>query len=109
VEPLSSTEYPHRLVGLVSLDLDLPFASRYCSSVISRSLRRRSSGPQLKLVCGFREDVVGGLCPHEGLAAVVPAVDEGPDLDHEVSDGGNAPRWMAWRSMMPNHLNQIQP
>jgi hypothetical protein len=46
-----------------------------------------SSGPQLKLfTVGFRQDLVGGPGPDEGLAAVVPAVDEGPDLDHEVKD-----------------------
>jgi hypothetical protein len=34
----------------------------------------------------FPEDLLGGLGPHEGLAAVVPAVDEGTGLDHEVPD-----------------------
>jgi hypothetical protein len=34
------------------------------------------------------------------MAAVVPAVDEGADLDHEVSDGKELPRWMA--SMIEN-------
>ena len=29
---------------------------------------------------GFLEDLVSGLGLHEGLAAVVPAVDKGPDL-----------------------------
>jgi hypothetical protein len=28
------------------------------------------------------------VAPDEGLAAVVPSVDKGLDLDHEVSDGG---------------------
>jgi hypothetical protein len=32
--------------------------------------------------------LVGGFGPYEGLAAVVTSVDEGPDLDQEVSDGG---------------------
>jgi hypothetical protein len=36
------------------------------------------------------------------MAAVVPDVDEGADLDHEVSDGGKLPRWMASRSMLEN-------
>ena len=34
----------------------------------------------------FPEDLAGGLGPHEGLAAVVPAVDEGTGLDHRVPD-----------------------
>jgi hypothetical protein len=44
------------------------------------------------------------------LAAVVPAVDEGPDLDHEVSDGGKgaAVDGLAFDDAEP-HLDQVQP
>jgi hypothetical protein len=34
----------------------------------------------------FREYLVGGLGPGEGVAAVVPAVDEGLDADNEGLD-----------------------
>jgi hypothetical protein len=64
------------------------------------------SAPQLKLFFGR---LLSGFCrwswSRRRLAAVIPSVDEGPDLDHEVSDGGNARRWMAWRSMMPNQTS----
>src|SRR5690242_2255171 len=38
----------------------------------------------------FREYLVGGLGPGEGMAAVVPAVDEGLDGGDEVGDRGEA-------------------
>src|SRR5271154_5074866 len=38
----------------------------------------------------FREYLVGGLGPGEGVAAVVPAVDEGLDRGDEVLDRGEA-------------------
>jgi hypothetical protein len=48
-----------------------------------------ASGPELKsLEVGLGEDLFGGLGPDQGLAAVVPAVDEGADLDHQVADRG---------------------
>src|SRR6478609_3099772 len=34
------------------------------------------------------EDLFGGLGPDEWVLALVPAVNEGPDLDHQVADGG---------------------
>jgi hypothetical protein len=40
------------------------------------------------LTVGFLEDLIGGLGPDKRLTAVVPAVDEGPDLDHQLSDRG---------------------
>jgi hypothetical protein len=65
------------------------------------------SGPPLKLFYGWLcQDLVGGLGPDEGLAPVVPSVDEGPDTEHEISDGGKrAAVWMAWRSMTPNQTS----
>jgi hypothetical protein len=36
----------------------------------------------------FSEDIVGCLGPDEGMLAAVPTVDEGPDLDHQLADGG---------------------
>src|SRR5437667_10370133 len=38
----------------------------------------------------FREYLVGGLGPDEGVAAVIPAVDEGLDGGDEVGDRGEA-------------------
>lgn len=38
---------------------------------------------------GLLEDVGGGLGPHEGMFAVVPAADEGADLGVEVADGAD--------------------
>jgi hypothetical protein len=40
------------------------------------------------LTVGFLENLVGGLGPDEGVAAVLPAVDEGTDLDHQLADRG---------------------
>ena len=37
---------------------------------------------------GLGEDFVGGLGPHEGLASIVPAVDEDPDGIDEFFDAG---------------------
>jgi hypothetical protein len=62
-----------------------------------------TSGPQLMLF-------TVGFGPDEGLAAVVPSVDEGPDLDHEVSDGGKhaAADGLAFDDAEPD-LDQVQP
>ena len=62
------------------------------------------------MAVGFRQDLVGGLGPNKGLTAVVPSVDEGPDLDHEVSDGGKraAVDGLAFDDTEPD-LDQIQP
>jgi hypothetical protein len=38
----------------------------------------------------FRKYLVGGLGPDEGVAAVIPAVDEGLDGGDEVGDRGEA-------------------
>jgi hypothetical protein len=56
------------------------------------------------------QDLVGGLGPDEVLAAVVPTVDEGPDLDHEVSDGGKRATvdGLAFDDGEPD-LDQVQP
>ena len=63
----------------------------------------------------FLEDMIGGLGPG-GMATVVLAVDEGPDLDHEVTDGREAaclanptgdvvvavfPPWARWPGYRP--------
>jgi hypothetical protein len=42
------------------------------------------------LTVDFLEDVVGGLGPDEGVAPVVPAVDESADLGVKVPDGAEA-------------------
>jgi hypothetical protein len=42
------------------------------------------------LTFDFSRTLVGGLGPDEGWQRSFPAVDEGADLDHEVSDGGEA-------------------
>src|SRR5690242_17805243 len=58
----------------------------------------------------FREYLVGGLGPGEGVAAVVPPVDEVLDGVDEVGDRGEA----AAADGLPGddreeHLNQVQP
>ena len=55
----------------------------------------------------FREYLVGGLGPGEGVAAVVPAVDEGLDGGDEVLDRGEAARRMACRVMMPKKTSTM--
>ena len=59
---------------------------------------------------GFCEDLVGGFGPDEGLAAVVPAVDEGSDFDHQVADRGvsAAVDGLAFDDAEPD-LDQVQP
>ena len=56
------------------------------------------------------EDLVRGLGPDEGLLAVVPAVDEGADLGHQVADGGEAAAadGLAFDDAEPD-LDQVQP
>ena len=54
---------------------------------------------------GLCQDLVGGLGPGEGLAAVVPAVDEGRILIIRSRTEAKVPRWMDWRSMMPNQTS----
>lgn len=58
----------------------------------------------------FVQDVVGGLGPDEWVLAVVPAVDELTDLDHEVGDGaeGVAVDGLAFDDFEPDH-EQVQP
>jgi hypothetical protein len=51
--------------------------------------------------------LVGGFGPDEGVGAVVPAFYEGADFGVEVFDGAKLPRWMAWRSMMPNQISTM--
>jgi hypothetical protein len=41
---------------------------------------------------GVGQDLVGGLGPGEGVAAFVPAVDEGADRVDQVADRGEAAR-----------------
>src|SRR5437660_12288833 len=58
----------------------------------------------------FREYLVGGLGPGEGVAAVVPPGDEGLDGGDQVGDRGEA----AAADRLPGddreeHLNEIQP
>jgi hypothetical protein len=62
------------------------------------------------LTVGFLEDLVGGLGPDERLAAVVPAVDEGTDLDHQLADGGEgaAVDGLAFDDPEPD-LDEIEP
>lgn len=55
---------------------------------------------------GLGEDLVGGFGPGEWLRVGIPAVDELTDRGGEVADTAEGvPRWMAWRSMMPNHAS----
>jgi hypothetical protein len=41
------------------------------------------------------------------VGAVVPAVYEGADFGVEVLTEPKLPRWMAWRSMMPNQISTM--
>jgi hypothetical protein len=54
---------------------------------------------------GFLEDLVGDLGPDGGVAAVVPAVAECTDLDHQLADEAKVARWMTRRSMIPNQIS----
>lgn len=55
------------------------------------------------------EDLVGGLCPGDGPAAFVPAVDERFDRGDEVFDQVKVPRRMAWRVMIPKKSSINRP
>lgn len=56
--------------------------ARFLAGLALLLVRRIRSSFMVRL----REDLVGGLGPDEGMAAVVSAVDEGPDLGVEVPD-----------------------
>jgi hypothetical protein len=45
---------------------------------------------RLTFAIDFVEGVFGGLGPDERVLAVIPASDEGADLDHQVAGGGEA-------------------
>src|SRR6478609_1088935 len=56
------------------------------------------------------DDLVGGLGPDERVLAVVPAGDEGTDLDHQVAHRGEAATadGLALDDAEPD-LDQVQP
>ena len=62
------------------------------------------------LTINFGEDLGGGFGPDERVFALVPAVDEGADLDDEVADGGEgaAADGLAFDDAEPD-FDQVQP
>jgi hypothetical protein len=73
------------------------------TSVSPASSHPQASGPQLKLFYGWLcQNLLGGLDPDEGLAASIPAVMNARILIMRSRTEGNAHRWIAWRSIMPN-------
>jgi hypothetical protein len=59
------------------------------------------------LAVDFLEDFLGGSRPDEGVGSVVPSVDVVTDRGGEVAHAAEVPRWMAWRSMMPNQISTM--
>jgi hypothetical protein len=58
---------------------------------------------------GVFDDLVGGLGPGEGVAAVVQVVDECSNGVDTVRDAGELLRRMAWRVMMPKKISDHFP
>ena len=65
---------------------------------------------EFQTICDAGEDVIGGFGPHEGVAAVVPAGDEGADLGVEVFHRaeGAAVDGLAFDDAEPD-LDEVEP